>query len=419
VLKSVLDARSKKGKEDPARLSERMGIASCSRPSGTLVWIHAASVGESQSALILIETLLKLNPDVSILVTTGTVTSASLMEKRLPKQAIHQYYPLDAPKWVRQFIDHWKPNAALLMESEIWPNMIEALKESGTPCALINARLSENSFKKWTKSGRLIKRLLSSFSIIIAQTSKDEAHFKALGAHNVVVCDNIKYSAVPLPHDNKELSSLKSATSDRTIWLFASTHDGEEAMACRIHNNLKNDIKGLLTIIVPRHIERRDKIEKICHSQSLSCCLRGSTHNLPSNKDDIYIADTLGELGLFYRLAPIACIGRSFSLDGGGGHNPIEAAQLDCAVLHGPHVQYQAKIYEEMDGYGAAMRLNNEKKMEETLRKLMTDEETLNVLQNKASQFAENKGRALERVMNNLEPFLVKNDLIQDKKECA
>lgn len=419
ILKFILIRRCKNGKEDPDRLAERMGQANRERPAGPLLWVHAASVGEAQSTLILIDEITKRSQNLNILVTTGTKTSAELLEKRLPEQAIHQYYPLDCPKWVKSFLNQWRPDCIIWMESELWPNMLMQINSLGIPTALVNARLSEKSVKRWQRQSKFISQLLNCFSVILAQTLIDEVNFKKLGARNVHVTDNLKYCASPLPANQKSLDEFNEAIKDRKVWLYASTHEGEESLACRLHKRLKIDFPNLLTIIVPRHPNRTEDIRNICSNHEMIFSSRGEQHTLPQPDDDIYIANTIGELGLFYRACNIVCIGRTFSKDGGGGHNPIEAAQLDCAIIHGPQTQNLARIFEEMDGYGASICVKSEAKFEETLRKILNDEETLMILQNKASQFANNKSRILDRIMNHIDPLLRKGGIIKETKKCA
>ncbi len=406
VLKSLLKNRAAKGKEDPARLPERMGVPGRARPEGPLLWIHAASVGESQSTLTLIEAINTAYTNLDILVTTGTVTSAELMARRLPENAFHQFYPLDNPAWVRRFLDHWKPDCALWMESEIWPGMLSEIRERKIPAALVNGRLSPRSFSRWKKAGKQIGALLGTFSVCLVQTGEDACHFEELGAGKVIVTDNLKYSSSPLPCDEAGLKALTEAIGKRPCWVYASTHAGEEALACRVHERLKQDIPSLLTILVPRHPHRGPEVMDTCLDAILNAHRRGDDLKLPFADDDIYIADTLGELGLFYRLCDIACIGRSFSDDGGGGHNPIEAAQLGCAVLHGPHVQNLATIYQEMDTAHAAIRLTDEDQFVEELGKLFKEPDYRKERQEKAARFAHDKATVLERVMTELEPVL-------------
>lgn len=408
----LLSLRAKKGKEEKERLGERKGRYKIPRPRGKLIWLHAASVGESQSALILISSLLKNNEGINILVTTGTVTSAELMAQKLPKGAFHQYYPLDNPAWVKRFLKHWQPDFVLWMESELWPNMLREVNAQKIPAALLNARLSDKSYKNWSRMKRFAMRLLQTFTLILTQTTRDEERFKKLGADNVHTTDNIKFSAAPLPADEDKLNALKDSIQGRPCWVFASTHKGEEEMACRIHDILKNSIPDLLTIIVPRHPDRREDILVSCKDYNLNMMLRTSAYNPPVAETDLYIADTLGELGLFYRLAPIACIGRSFSDDGGGGHNPIEAAQLGCVVLYGPNVQYQQDIYDEMQDKGAALLMSDEHRMADTLHKFLMDEERLHEQQELGLNYANNKSAVIERVYKYLRPLLKSHDIV-------
>lgn len=400
--------REKQGKEDPARLPERKGIPSRQRPQGTLVWVHAASVGEAQSAMILIDAIGRTVTGVNILVTTGTVTSAALMAKRLPSFAFHQYVPVDHPLWVASFLDHWKPDLALWMESELWPNILISLKTRSVPTALINARLSDKSFANWSFAKGFAKQMVDCFSIILAQTEKDAGHYRALGAGNVIVTDNIKYSAAPLPYDADALAALKLAIADRPVWVYASTHAGEESLACRVHKTVREFVPDLLTVIVPRHPERREDVSNTCFENGVKFRLRGNNNTLPVAGDDIYIADTLGELGLFYTLCPIAMIGRSFSDDGGGGHNPVEAAQLGCAVLTGPNNQYQRQIYDDMQEFSAVTELADETEFAAVLQELLTNPAKLNTLQSRAASFVDRKTHVVDVVLGKLEPLLLR-----------
>lgn len=394
ILRGVLAWREFKGKEDPARLRERRGYASLPRPEGKLVWIHAASVGEAQSALILID---KLAAD-HILMTSGTVTSANYLRARLPARAMHQYIPLDTPRWVARFLDHWRPDLVLWMESELWPNMLGEIKRRAIPAALVNARLSERSYKRWQMAPQTIKTMLGAFSVILAQTWDAEKKYKALGAQAVYFTDNIKYSAAPLPCDHQDLQALQSAIGTRPCWVYASTHDGEEQLASRIHERLKQRFPDLLTIIVPRHPDRRAQIAALIGDAQL----RGPDKTPPASDTGIYIADTMGELGLFYRAAPIAMIGRSFSADGGGGHNPIEAAQLNCAVLSGPYVQFQQEIFDDMVAADAARLVTDDDDLYDALMRLLDDKPYLTDRQEKAALFAARKSAVIDTVMARL-----------------
>ncbi len=406
VLPLLLRWRARRGKEDPARIGERRGRAGLARPAGPLVWIHGASVGEAQSALPLVERVLAHAPACTVLVTTGTVTSAALMATRLPPRAVHQYYPLDHPAWVEAFLDHWKPDAALWMESELWPCMLRALRARRIPAALVNARLSARSARRWGLIPRTARALLETFRVCLAQSEADAHALRSLNAPAVSAPGNLKFSAAPLPGDPDALAALRAAIGDRPVWLYASTHAGEEEMACRVHRALKPGFPSLLTLLVPRHPERGARILGSCAPYGLRLRLRGAARALPAPEDDVYVADTLGELGVFYRLSPLACVGRSFSDDGGGGHNPIEPARLGCAVLHGPAVQNLAQIYGPMDAAGAARRVADEAGLVAAVRGLLDDPQDLKTLQQKGSAFAREQDGVIDRVMEALLPVL-------------
>ncbi len=408
LLRWLLASRLKQGKEDAKRLPERMGQSTRQRPVGTLVWVHAASVGEAQSALILIDAIGKLDQTIRILVTTGTVTSAQLMEQRLPIFAFHQFAPVDHPDWVDDFMQHWTPDLAIWMESELWPNMLMALQTRKIPTLLINARLSDKSFAAWKRFPQSARKILDTFDLILTQTDDHTKRFKQLGAGNVITTDNIKYSASPLPCDPMTLAAIKLSTHNKKLWVFASTHAGEEDMACRIHKNLKQNIPNLLTIIVPRHPARRDDILKICKSAGVEFTLRSANTSLPKTGDDVYVADTLGELGLFYTLCPIAVIGRSFSQDGGGGHNPIEAAQLGCVVLTGPNNQYQRPLYDDMARDGAVIEAADEAELTSHLLTLMGDDSAYQTMLNRTQSFIMRKTHVVDEVISSIMPYMKK-----------
>lgn len=407
ALRSLLNRRLINGKEVADRVREKRGEITVKRPDGPLVWIHAASVGEVQSALILIRRLSAACPAIHILVTTGTVTSARIVEGKLPAGAVHQFCPLDHPRWAEAFLDHWRPDLVFWMESELWPNLLEGLRTRKVPAVLVNARLSPRSFRAWQWAKPLAARILGAFRLVLAQTDEDAVRLRSLGfSGRLAVTDNLKYSALPLPCDAGTLEDFKRATAGRAVWVFASTHKGEEAMAARVHSVVKNRVPNLLTIIVPRHPERRADIADTLRDCGLGVRFRGVQADLPHDEDDLYIADTLGELGLFYRLCPVACIGRSFSDDGGGGHNPLEAAQLNCAVLHGPNIQNLQQIYDDMGRDGAAVRLADEGALSAALADLFTNADRMENQRSKGQSFAAEKSGVIDRVMAEIDPLL-------------
>ncbi|MFK7839953.1 MAG: 3-deoxy-D-manno-octulosonic acid transferase [Bdellovibrionales bacterium] len=401
-LNSLLNKRLNKGKEDAQRVDERRGIIRLPRPSGRLLWLHAASVGEAQSALILIHAVLKENPDFNIMVTSGTVTSAQRMKDSLPERVFHQYVPLDHPQWVSRFLDHWKPNCVFWMESELWPNMLLEIKRRNIPAALINARLSPRSFSRWKIIGRSILKLLAVFDVILAQTDKDADYFKALGADNVQVSGNLKYSAAPLSYHEADLAGLSEAVGKRPLLIYASTHKGEENIAADLHVRLRKNHQNLLTIIIPRHPERGDHIAQSLSDVDANLQMRGTEKSLPDISTGIYIADTLGELGLFYRLGDIVYIGRSLSHDGGGGHNPLEPAQLKCAILHGEHIQNLREIYDDMQARDASICVKDADMLFDAMQRILTDDNHKNSYIETAYDFAHSKAHIVEDVMKHV-----------------
>ncbi|HSZ75681.1 MAG TPA: 3-deoxy-D-manno-octulosonic acid transferase [Rhizomicrobium sp.] len=339
VARLVLQERAVRGKEDRARLQERLGYTDAQRPPGTLIWIHGASVGESLAALPLLEVLLK--PGRSALVTSGTVTSAQLMAERLPQGAIHQFAPIDTLSAVTRFLDHWKPDVGLFIDSDLWPNLILAAKERGVRLGLVNARMSARSAEGWRYAPATAAALMRAFDACLAQNEEVAARFRTLGAQDVRVTGSLKADAPPLPADPGKLDVLKLAIGSRPVFLAASTHPGEDETLLPAHDTIRQTHRDLLTIIVPRHPDRGAEVAMLCGTRSVR---RRSDNALPSRDTAIYVADTMGELGLFYRTAPFAFMGGSLIQH--GGQNPLEPARLHCAVIAGPHTDNFVEAYD-------------------------------------------------------------------------
>jgi len=351
LLRMLLWLRAQAGKEDPGRLPERMGVAQAGRPAGRLVWVHAASVGEALSALPLIERFLALHSDLRMLITTGTVSSARILAGRLPARAQHQFAPLDRPPWVRRFLDHWRPDMAIWIESELWPNLLMETARRGVPMALVNARLSARSFRRWRLAPRGIATLLGCFRVILARDETSAGFFRQLGAARTSCVGDLKQTAAPLTADAAELALLRAAIGERPLWLAASTHRGEEAAVMQAQQTLRTQFPTLLGMIAPRHAERGAEIAKLLSAGGLSVARRAE-HQLPDSGTDIYLADTMGEMGLLYQLSPIAFVGGSLARH--GGQNPLEPARLGCAILHGPHIGNFSDSYAALDAAVAA-----------------------------------------------------------------
>jgi len=365
-----LRRRQRQGKEDALRFQERRGIPSLARPLGPLVWIHAASVGEATAMLALIERLLEERPTLEILVTTGTVASAALLDKRLPARAQHQYVPVDLPRWIARFLDHWRPDLALWVESELWPNLVLATHARGIPMVLINGRLSAASYARWRWGGGLVRSVLRAFATCFAQDAVQAQRLRRLGVREVALIGDLKAAAAALPVDLSQLEQLRHQIGPRPLWVAASTHAGEEEIVARVHSQLVADHPGLLTIIAPRHAARGDAIEAMLAVRGLRTARR-TLGNPVTGETDVYLADTMGELGLFYSLARIAFIGGS--LVAKGGHNPFEAARLDCAVLHGPYISNCAGMAGDLAAAGASETVSDGNALARAVSTLLAD----------------------------------------------
>lgn len=332
----MLWRRQHRGKEAPGRLAERRGIDPTPRPPGRLIWLHAASVGETMSVLPVLTALANAEPDVTILLTTGTLTAAKLLaqrlEPRLAGRVLHRFVPLDVPSWVARFLDHWRPDAAGFVESELWPNLLAGCQDRGIPVMLINGRLSDRSLRRWRRVPGTARHVLGGLTCVQARSETDADRLRELGCRCVTSPGDLKLAAPPLPVDEAELQRLRAGLSDRPIWLAASTHPGEEALIFQVHRSLEAEHPGLLTIIAPRHPERGTAIADEARETNVALRSLGE----PPPADGVWIADTLGELGLWYRLCGIAFVGRSL-IPPGGGQNPLEPARLGCAIAVGPH----------------------------------------------------------------------------------
>jgi 3-deoxy-D-manno-octulosonic-acid transferase len=407
LVTAYLRRRRAHGKEDPARFGERFGTPGLARPPGRLIWLHAASVGESQSMLPLLERLHLERPDCRLLVTTGTVTSARLMANRLPETVIHQYVPVDRTGNINRFLDHWSPDLAIWVESELWPNLLRLSRKRGIPTLLINARLSDRSFLRWRRAPWLIGPLLDGFKACLAQTVDDAERLRRLGAANVTCVGNLKVAAEPLPADGGMLQRLNALFAVRPVWLAASTHPGEEDIAAEVHSIVAGSEPGLLTVIVPRHPDRGAAIARRIGGLGLNVARRGANQS-PTAEIDIYVADTLGELGLFYRLVDVVFIGGSLAAH--GGHNPLEAARLDCALLFGPHMENFADIANHLTEGGGAAQVTETAALAEAVAALLADPAARRAMAGRALALGDNNGDVVERVFTAIAPWLPERD---------
>ncbi|TSJ64370.1 3-deoxy-D-manno-octulosonic acid transferase [Starkeya sp. 3C] len=398
----LLARRVKRGKEDPARLRERYGRASAARPRGPLVWLHGASVGEMIAVLPLVDRLRARG--FQVLFTSGTLTSARLARTRLPPDVPHQFVPLDSPLFLRRFLRHWRPDLVLLVESELWPNLIVEVNARGTPLVLVNARMSPKSFASWQRIGGSVAALLSRVDLCLAQGPDDGERLKQLGAPRVAVTGNLKFDAPPPPVDLAAFDALRTASAGREVFVAASTHPGEEEIIIEAHQRLAKELPDLLTIIAPRHPERGRAVVELATEASCPAVLRSDGY-LPDRGTSLYIADTIGELGLFYRLGPVALLGGSLVRK--GGQNPIEPIKLDTAILHGPHVTNFSEIYSRLDAEGGALAVTDARSLAANAFMLLADTASRQRMIAAGQATIESFGGALDRTLAAIDPYLV------------
>lgn len=358
------------GKEDASRISERRGETDRARPDGTLVWFHAASVGEALSIQELVRRIGEEREDLSFLITTGTITSAAILANRLPARTVHQYVPLDALPWVQRFLDHWQPDLAVWTESEFWPALMHETHKREIPMLLINARMSRKSFRRWSWMSLFAASLLNRFRHIHAQDAATGEFLRKLGVAdaNLNIVGTLKEGSAALPHNEAERATLAGLLAGRPLWLAASTHPGEDVAIVEAHRIARRGAHRLLLIIAPRHPERGTALAEELAADGWNVALR-SRDEEPEAETEIYVADTLGEMGLWYRLSPISFVGGSLTEI--GGHNPFEPAALGSAIIHGPHVQNFRDIYDRLRAAGAAEEVRNGAELGQKVVQLM------------------------------------------------
>ena len=405
----ILRRRARAGKEDPARLGERLGRASAPRPAGPLVWLHGASVGESLSHLPLVELLRKARPDIHILVTSGTATSAQILLRRLPPGVTHQFIPLDTPGAVRQFMDHWRPALAVFIESELWPNLLLEAKGSGARLALLGARVSASSARGWDRAPRSAHALLSLFDLVLAQDTRTQVWLEGRGGLVSGELD-LKQASAPLPYDPDALDALREMVGHRPVVVAASTHPGEDDLivsafirAARARRPAKAAAKPLL-ILIPRHPERGAALAESLAGRRL-VVFRRSLGDAPTDACDIYVADTLGELGLFFRAARMVVMGGGF-IPGIGGHNPLEPARLGAPVISGPHVFNFEGAYDGMWSAHAALAADSEDALADVMGNLLAHPDRAREIGLRAKAYCERGDTALRAAWTALEPLL-------------
>ncbi len=408
---ACLAYRKAKGKEDLDRFPERLGIPSHPRPEGRLIWMHGASVGETLSMLPLINRITETYPDMHILVTSGTVTSAHLMAKRLPERAFHQYIPVDGMPYAARFVDYWKPDVVLWLESEFWPNILSVVREREIPLFLINGRVSDKSFRRWKKMPKFSAEIQELFTESFGQTDMDADRLAVLGARKTACFGNLKFAAPELPYNADELKKVTDALGRRPCWIAASTHADEETDAAFVHEELRKTLPDIFTVIAPRHPNRGDEIEKMLQSRGLKVARRSRGDEITA-QTDVYLADTIGEMGLFYRMAPVAFVGGS--LIPFGGQNMIEPARLKRAVLCGPHTGNFKEIVARSTAAGALTVVRNKEELADEVKRLLSDTALLDKKQKNAAAFAATESGVLDRLMQALEPYFNRKEQVTE-----
>lgn len=384
-----------------ARAPERVGRATLPRPDGRLIWLHAASVGETLSALPLIRALGAAHPDWSFLLTSGTTSSALIVADRLPPRTRHQFAPIDARPALRRFLSHWRPDSAIFIESELWPNMLAMIAARGIPMALLNARISDPTARGWARVPATARALLGGFAMIHCQDRRTAAHFHALGQPHAQPGVNLKAVAGPLPVDGDTLADMRAGLGHRPVWVASSTHPGEDEIMIAAHKALLADHPDLVLILVPRHPERADTIAAAITRAGLPFTRR-SAGQPPGGA--IYLADTLGETGLWYALAPIVCLCGSFTPV--GGHNPYEPAHDGAAILHGPLYANFTTAYADLAASGAAIEVMDADALARAIAMLLDAPARLVTQQDKARAFALSQQQALDDLVADLSATL-------------
>lgn len=393
--------RARKGKEERSRRRERYGKAGAARPPGPLIWMHAASVGETLSIAPLIERLLGFG--IKVILTTGTVTSAKLVKERFRGKVVHQYVPLDLKPAVSRFLDHWRPDLAIVAESEIWPVTIMELGRRRIPQLLVNGRLSDRSFAAWSKRPHVAEALFEHFAHVVAQSEQDGDRYAALGARPVTVSGNLKVDARMPPVDEKVLARLTGEIEGRPVWAAVSTHDGEEAVAAEVHLLLRKRFPGLLTIVVPRHPERAEAIATAMAARGLKVARRSKGARI-GPETDVFLGDTIGEMGLYLRLTEIAFVGRSLSAS--GGQNPLEPAMLGTAVLSGRNVQNFREAYASLIDAGAARLVADPTGLAKAVNHLLKNGEVRHRMMAAGVEIVDEMRGTVDRTMKVLDPFV-------------
>ena len=403
VIRSYIQKRIEIGKEDTKRFNERIGRPIKERPNGKLIWFHGASVGESVSMLPLINKLLETSPDTYVMVTTGTTTSADIMGKRLPERAFHQYIPIDNPAFTKRFVKHWQPDLVLWFESDFWPAMLSTIKKKNIPLILVNGRISNKSFKRWQQFEFLSKELLSCFTFCLGQSEEDAYRLRVLGAKETTCLGNLKFAGLPIPVDKEKKQEILSQIGNRQIFCISSTHENEEYQLGRHFKELFTEHPDTLIIIAPRHPNRGNDIKKQIEGLGYNVSLRSANEKITS-KTQVYIADTIGELGIWYEISPIVFIGGS--LIPHGGQNFMEPSRLHDAVIVGPYMHNFTEAMQRAQKANGIIQAIDSEEVITTVIQLLKNKDLLEAKQSLAYNWATGEAKVLDGIVEKVKGYL-------------
>jgi 3-deoxy-D-manno-octulosonic-acid transferase len=389
-----------KKKEHILRFKEKFTFFSKKRKEGNLLWFHGASVGELMSVIPLIEKLEKDKNIKQILVTTSTLSSAKLFHKFKFTKTIHQFFPIDTNYLSKKFLSYWRPNLAVFIDSEIWPNMLTNLKKKSVHHILLNARITKKSFKRWRSLGSFSKNLFSGFDCTYPQNDETKKYLKYFNVKKIKKIGNLKFSESAF-NSNKSISlNLRKFLQNKKYWCAASTHEGEEIIAANVHLSLQKKFKNLITIIIPRNIQRTEKIINTLSQLGLKTHIHSMNKKIPNNTQ-IYVVDTYGETNVFFRVCKIVFLGKSLTVQ--GGQNPLEPVRYNCNIVHGPKVSNFYEVYKFLDKNKISFKANNQNQLVKRINELLKKDIRSKELGNKIKIMGE---KILKKTLIELKQFI-------------
>lgn len=406
VLKREMIRQGERRRLSSKRIPELWGATKCRSPKDIDIWGHAVSVGEVKSLLTLFHKIAKHFPEARFLITTTTPTAAKIVEQEAQLNYVHQYLPFDVPRWIDAFLDRWRPQVAFVIEQELWPNLIRQTSQRQIKMALINGRLTDRSCKRWKLIKKTAAFLLNRFDYVFAQSHRDKENFEEISHQHqhIHYAGNLKLSAQAADINQKACSELQAMIAGRPFWVAASLHPGEEKIILDAHDLISKDIPDLLTVIVPRHPRKLDIFTDACDTRNLKYSVRSRKQAI-APETSIYLADTIGELANFYYLSEVSFIGGSI-IEGIGGHNPIEAAIMNTAILMGPHTFNFAQIHQDLLERDAVVTVHNTKELAAKVIKFLKNDEKRKNFQISANLYVE-QNNPLDAIYETIEPMLL------------